>query len=61
MRCILCGRTLRAATAWTLGKPIGPVCAARRGMSKPAGKRKAYAPTTPAPVDARQLPLDLPA
>lgn len=32
LRCIYCGRRLKSATAWTLGKPIGPTCAKRNGQ-----------------------------
>lgn len=57
MRCLLCGRQLRAATAWTLGKPVGPQCAKRQGIKRtPMAK---MAKPTPAPVDARQLALQL--
>lgn len=57
MRCLLCGRQLRAATAWTLGKPVGPQCAKRQGIRR-APRAKVVQPA-PTPVDARQMALEL--
>lgn len=57
MRCLLCGRQLRAATAWTLGKPVGPQCAKRQGIKR--APRARVAKVEPAPMDARQMALEL--
>lgn len=57
MRCILCGRQLRAATAWTLGKPIGPQCAKRQGIKRLPRPRADRA--APQAADARQMALEL--
>ena len=58
LRCIYCGRILKAASAWTLGKPIGPQCARRAGVrARPVRSAAKQAPVT----DARQLQLELPA
>lgn len=57
MRCILCGRQLRAATAWTLGKPVGPQCAKRQGIRR--APRAKVAQSAPQPVDAKQMALEL--
>lgn len=39
MRCVMCGRALTATASTLAGKPIGPVCAKRAGLTKPAKKR----------------------
>lgn len=58
LRCIYCGRALKAASAWTLGKPIGPQCARRAGVrARPVRPVAQHA----AEVDARQMQLELPA
>lgn len=57
MRCILCGRQLRAATAWTLGKPVGPQCAKRQGIRRAPKPRIQH--TAPVPADGRQMALAL--
>lgn len=57
LRCIYCGRTLKAAAAWTLGKPIGPKCARESGRKVRAVRQsKSDAPVA---ADSRQLPLEL--
>ena len=57
LRCIYCGRALKAAGAWTLGKPIGPTCAKRNGQQ--VRKAKAAPRAAAVEVAAGQLPLDL--